>query len=108
MSKQPPEELKLDDVVKNIELVLLRDTWMGRQIFRREGKGGKAMRWKPKVGEIYWYVDTFQMDCSPMRRSNDNFDLTMYRFGNCFRTIKEAEQAAVKVRKLLLSLQKEK
>ena len=65
------------------------------------------MRWKPKVRETYYVVAPACIVNSDTSK-NDWYDKLLYKSGNCFRTRKQAEQAAVKVRKLLLSLQKEK
>ena len=65
------------------------------------------MRWKPKVGEIYYAVNV-RCEVNHYCWVNDAPDAAYYKCGNIFCTRKQAEQAAVKVRKLLLSLQKEK
>lgn len=59
-------------------------------------------KWKPKEKEIYWYIN---LDGHIDNDIFDNsiFDNNMYNFGNCFKTKKEAEIAAEKIKKLLNS-----
>jgi len=57
------------------------------------------MKWKPKVGERYWFID-FRFASSFCWRSN-GFDRRNCREGNCFRTKKEATQALQRVKKAL-------
>lgn len=57
-------------------------------------------KWKPKLNEIYWHI------CSDGRLvsntfENDEFDIGLYNFGNCFRTHEEAKVMVEKIKKLL-------
>lgn len=65
------------------------------------------MRWKPKRGEWYIYVNDEGRICNT-RWFCDLIDKHRFNIGNIFRTRKQAEQAAVKVRRLLLGLQRGK
>ena len=64
------------------------------------------MRWKPEHGALFFYI--YQDGVGQSKWVGSRIDIRDYKMGRCFRTRKQAEQAAVKVRKLLLSLQKEK
>lgn len=60
------------------------------------------MRWKPKHGELFFYIDISEVGQS--KWIGGGLDIRDYKMGRCFRTRKQAEQASVKVRKLLLKL----
>ncbi len=61
------------------------------------------MKWKPKYLEKYWWIYLG----SQLRICSNEWDGTsqgcknLYDLGNCFRTRKEAEQVARKIKKLL-------
>ncbi len=59
-------------------------------------------RWKPKLGNFYFMVT---LNCVDMIDKagwyNSIFDKHTYEIGNCFRTRREAEAMATKIRKLL-------
>jgi hypothetical protein len=63
----------------------------------------KKERWKPKDGEKYWtlYRD-FEICFSTFRTGE--YHNKYYEIGNCFRTRREAQAAAKKVKELLKSL----
>lgn len=61
-------------------------------------------RWKPKSGEEYWLVDLKRGSAHSLIWLDDLTDCAFHEFGNCFRTMEEAEVAAEKVKALLLSL----
>lgn len=62
-------------------------------------------RWKPEAGKIYWAVDfCYIQNTRPLQWADDRIDLCNCLCGNCFKTQKEAEAAAEKVKALLLSL----
>ncbi len=66
------------------------------------------MRWKPKDGDIYYYVTDGCRVCDfKYYTYKHDAGHQHYTIGNFFQTREQAEQAAVKVRKLLLSLQRE-
>lgn len=48
------------------------------------------IRWKPRDGEIYYYVST---GCKVIKAKNDNCygDIELIKIGNCYRTPEEAE-----------------
>lgn len=59
-------------------------------------------RWKPKNGEMYWYVwHDGHVYWDDFTGASDE---RHFKFGNCFKTKAEAEAAAEKVKALLLSL----
>jgi hypothetical protein len=60
-------------------------------------------RWKPEYGETYYYVWTTGHTASTFW-TNTISDKNLFERGNCFRTEKEAESAAEKIKALLLSL----
>ena len=74
---------------------------------KRVPQGVKAMRWKPGYKEEYWHICPDGSTITNDFWHGYTWQKLYYRGLNCFGTRKQAEQAAVKVRKLLLSLQKE-
>lgn len=65
-----------------------------------EKKAGCGFEWKPNMGEVYFYLGS---DLFVGKTSNDGLELDEGHFhcGNCFRTRKEAEAAAERVKKAL-------
>lgn len=60
--------------------------------------GCRAPKWKPKVGQKYWWVSPEGWILWSSRfRQND----ATYEFGNCFKTKKEAQRIRTLVRKAL-------
>lgn len=62
------------------------------------------MPWKPKEGELYWYVRFDANNNSIVttnRWSQHSFDFTKYIIGNCFKTKEEAEEHIDDVFKIL-------
>lgn len=57
-------------------------------------------RWKPKMGDIYFYLGNF-IDVRDTEWMNTNGDKMLYEAGNCFRTREEAETMVEKFKKLL-------
>ena len=60
--------------------------------------------WKPKEGELYWYVRFDANNNSIVttnRWSQHSFDFTKYIIGNCFKTKEEAEEHIDDVFKIL-------
>lgn len=54
-------------------------------------------RWKPNEGEQCFFVDKYgHTDWFVWK--NDEYDRNMYRIGNCYRTRKEAQAAAKRVK----------
>jgi hypothetical protein len=49
------------------------------------------IKWKPKEGEIYYYVST---GCKVIKAKNNNCygDIELIKIGNCYRTPEEAEK----------------
>jgi hypothetical protein len=64
-------------------------------------------RWKPKVGESYWSVDTNIKDVWFFVWENTEPDSWHYYLGNVFQTYEQAEQALEKVKETLLNYQME-
>ena len=60
----------------------------------------KLTRWKPKYGDDYYYVG---MDGHVKTDIWYDFidNIRCYEFGNCFRTLKEAEAARDKIKEML-------
>ena len=49
------------------------------------------IKWKPKEGEIYYYVST---GCKVIKAKNDNCygDIELIKIGNCYRTTEDSEK----------------
>lgn len=61
-------------------------------------------RWKPEVGEKYYFVSTLICGVNYYIWDNDEIDRDIYEMGNCFKTEEEAQEALKKFKELLLSL----
>ena len=61
-------------------------------------RSGRGSKWKPAVGEEYYFVGS---DAKVGSWYNDGGcpDERMFRAGNCYKTCKEAEAAAERVKK---------
>ncbi len=59
-------------------------------------------RWKPEVDEEYWFL-TPSGDVDVYLWRNDKIDHGFYKFGNCFKTEKQAKAAAKGVKEYLLN-----
>ena len=57
-------------------------------------------KWKPKVGDNYYYIDLF-LDVVDDIWSDDRMDALVYTSGNCFRTKEEAQKYADKFSEIL-------
>lgn len=62
-------------------------------------------RWKPLVGEKYYFVDIFYI--SFFYWEDDKYDNEYYNCGNCFQTQEDAERALEKLRETLIEFHKE-
>lgn len=60
----------------------------------------KTKRWKPKDGELYWYIDDF-FTVALSSWDNYSYEVRKQKIGNCFKTKSEAIAAAKAVKKLL-------
>lgn len=62
----------------------------------------KPKKWRPKQGERYYFI-YMARDFYVHNSYNDCFDVDLKTFSisNCFRTKKEAQQAIVKIKKVL-------
>lgn len=49
--------------------------------------------WKPKDGEIFYYINCDGKICRETWRDSSTFSLSLYKLGNCFKTIEEAKFA---------------
>lgn len=60
----------------------------------------EAIRWKPKEGEVYYTCVTSYgaIIISTNICEDDMYDRAKHRLGNCFRTKKEAQAVARKLR----------
>lgn len=63
-------------------------------------------QWKPSKGERYFFVGDNGM-VNFTYAEYDEVDQDYYKFGNCFRTEKQAEQALEKVKQALAEYQEE-
>ena len=63
-------------------------------------------RWKPKFGEEYFSISG-NGDCYEDRFTDSFWHKERHAFGNCFKTVAEAQAAALRVKELLLSIHKE-
>lgn len=63
-----------------------------------------STRWKPSSGERYWTVSLESVDgyVYPARWYDEGFDKTVHAFGNCFKTIEQAEDTLEKIKNVLL------
>jgi len=57
-------------------------------------------RWKPELGEKYWYIHNYEHVCS-FTHNDSQFDEDRIKVGNCFRTESEAIAARERVKKAL-------
>ena len=57
-------------------------------------------RWKPKIGDAYYYIDCF-LDVVDDIWSDDRMDALVYTSGNCFKTKEEAQKYADKFIEIL-------
>lgn len=62
-------------------------------------------RWKPKVGEKYWYIDKNGEIICREYIILWRLDEDRVFFGNCFKTEEEAEKALEKAKEFQVSLQ---
>ena len=63
------------------------------------------MKFKPRRGEFYWFIEN-NCTASLDECLNTEWDFEKFRAGNCFRTKKEAQQAAKLVKKCLMDFHK--
>ena len=57
-------------------------------------------KWKPKIGDTYYYIDLF-LDVIDDIWSDDRMDALVYTSGNCFKTEEEAQKYADKFIEIL-------
>ena len=57
-------------------------------------------KWKPKIGDAYYYIDLF-LDVVDDIWSDDRMDALVYTSGNCFKTKEEAQKYADKFSEIL-------
>lgn len=60
--------------------------------------------WKPKEGERYWFHSKALNQTSSRRWYGQNYDLCLWKVGNCFRT---EEEAKTKGKEIMEQIQKE-
>lgn len=53
--------------------------------------------WKPKFGEQYSYYSVSLNRATTRKWCNGNYDLLLWKFGNCFKTEKEANEKGKEV-----------
>jgi hypothetical protein len=66
----------------------------------------KIKQWKPKIFQLFYFL-TERGGIVKQQYIGSLFDQYYIKYGNCFRTKKQAEEAARRVRKLLLNYHKE-
>jgi hypothetical protein len=66
----------------------------------------EPQRWKPETNQWY-YCATEYGDIQERNYSDNVIDGKQYNFGNCFQTSAQAQEAARRVRELLLNYHKE-
>lgn len=77
-------------------------TWFEANKYRiKPEESEKTEKWKPNVGDVYFYT-TIYGNVNPTEwKKDDAFDNVQYEHGNCFRTHYEAEAAAERVKAAL-------
>lgn len=88
----PEEQKEFDDFCKS----------QGK-IWNKEKLQWEKYRWEPKVGEMYYYVDTLgEISCT----TNNTLKLDPHRikYGNCFQTKEQAQETSKKLKEFLKSL----
>jgi hypothetical protein len=87
----PEEQKHFDDFCKSQGMIWNKETLQWEEY-----------RWKPKDGDIYYHVD-LELGDGVGRHTymNDSIDQCNYKHYNCFRTKKQAQEAAEKVKELL-------
>lgn len=63
----------------------------------------KKIPWKPKDGEIFWFVAINGEVCNTEYSGTSSLNRLRYKSGNCFKTKKEAEQNADRIVAMLES-----
>jgi|688.fasta_scaffold415672_3 hypothetical protein len=66
----------------------------------------EPQRWKPETNQWYYYLTEYG-DIQVTNYSVNEIDGKQYNFGNCFETCAQADEAARRVRELLLNYHKE-
>ena len=57
-------------------------------------------RWKPKMNEVYFIINS-EANIKEFEWWDDEIDSARWKFGNCFRTRKETDEARRRVKKAL-------
>lgn len=60
--------------------------------------------WKPKEGELYWYYSKTLNQAISRNWNAENYALCLWKYGNCFKTEKEANE---KGKEIMKQIQKE-
>ena len=72
-------------------------------IWNKETLQWERYRWEPKVGEMYYYIDTLgKVSCT--RNNSPKLDQVRIKCGNCFQTKKQAQEASKKLKEFFKSL----
>ena len=71
--------------------------------WNKETKEFETLKWKPKIGETYWYI-TEELYVDSFMEENDKIDKEFGKVNNKFKTKELAEVAADKIKELLSKL----
>ena len=63
------------------------------------------MNWKPQSGETYWYINGMGRVVGDTYDNGYYQDQDRYEFGNCFKTMELAKEAAKKIKRILNALE---
>jgi hypothetical protein len=58
------------------------------------------MKWKPEIKNKYYFI-TECLIVESLRWNIDDTDAILWKIGNCFRTRKQAQQMAKKIKEML-------
>lgn len=73
------------------------------KIWNKETLQWEKYRWEPKVGEMYYYIDTLgEVSCT--RNNSPKLDQVRIKYGNCFQTKEQAQEASKKLKEFFKSL----
>ena len=90
ISKQDCEFLPLSEAYYQIIMTELKEKGY---VYDRNNIEIYKDIWKPKIGEIYWYVTSFGAITETLYDNNDIQDEIRMNIGNCFQTSEQAEEA---------------
>lgn len=75
-----------------------------KKLFRKKVEQKKTEEnWRPKYDEEFWHIDRY-VSITHSWWEGDQFDKQQWKFGNCFKTKKEANKALELVKEILINL----